>query len=388
MQAEREGLLVREREASRLKDEFLAAVSHELRTPLNVIMGWAQVLAASKPPDPTFARAVDSVLRNAQAQNRVIEDLLDVSRIITGKLNLKLEAMDLRSVVDGAIDVIAPAAAAKNIRIEKALPADVCFVNGDPDRLRQVIWNLLSNATKFTVSGGSIRVRVEDSPSGYELTVADSGVGIAPAFLPHVFERFRQADGSTTRAHGGLGLGLAIVKELTELHGGTVRASSEGLGKGATFTVSLPHLDEHAASAPMRTPSAVETPPTLSGVHVLAVDDSPDTLDVLSSALSAAGATVRTALSGGHAVELWRQAPSDIVLCDLAMPNMDGFAVLLKIRGLDAGTGRLTPALALTAYASEESRTRCLQAGFQGHIAKPYDAQELIRAVARAVARQ
>jgi signal transduction histidine kinase/ActR/RegA family two-component response regulator len=383
MQAEREELLAREREASRLKDEFLAAVSHELRTPLNAILGWAQVLASTKPNEQTVTRAIASLSRNAQAQKRVIEDLLDVSRIITGKLQLSLNAVDLRTVVESAIEVVMPSAAAKNVRLEVDLPQVPQFVQGDFDRLRQVLWNLLSNAVKFTPSGGMARVRVARADYACQIIVSDTGIGIPPAFLPHVFERFRQADGSTTREHGGLGLGLAIVKELTELHGGTVTAASGGTGHGATFTVMLPRLlAVEAADSPADvTPTLVR----LDGVDVLAVDDNPDALDLVTSALSDAGATVRIAASGVEALEQIRRSAPQIVLCDLAMPGMDGFDVLRSIRGLDDPLRRMVPVLAVTAYASDDYRARCLDAGFQGHVAKPYTTSDLVRYVAAAL---
>ncbi len=386
MQAEREELLSREREASRLKDEFLAAVSHELRTPLNAILGWTQVLASTKPTDEILAKAIASLLRNARAQNRVIEDLLDVSRIITGKLQLTLTAVDLRSAMESAVEVITPVASAKGVHLELIAPALPCVVQGDFDRIRQVLWNLLSNAVKFTSAGGVVSTRLGDEERGYAVSVTDTGMGIAPTFLPHVFERFRQADGSTTREHGGLGLGLAIVKELTELHGGTVRATSPGPGRGATFTITVPRLvgglSDAASSGDVEDEYA-----RLDGIQVLAVDDNPDALDVLASALSVAGARVRTATSGMQALDQIRRERPSIVLCDLAMPGMDGFDVLRRIRTLDDVRARDVPVLAVTAYASDEYRDRCREAGFQGHVAKPYNTTTLIREIAEVVAR-
>jgi len=387
MQAEREALLVREREANRLKDEFLAAVSHELRTPLNAIMGWTQVLANMKPEDrggPTLAKAIASLSRNAHAQSRVIEDLLDVSRIVTGKLQLKVAAVDLRAVIESALDVVAPIAAAKRVRLDVDLPPAASMIRGDVDRVRQVLWNLLSNAVKFTPPDGTVSVRVSGDAAHYTLVVSDSGIGIAPAFLPHVFERFRQADGSTTREHGGLGLGLALVKELTELHGGTVRADSPGVGHGATFTVTLPGLARTSAGQPFA-PAPQIAAPRLDGVEILAVDDSPDALDVIAAALGDAGATVRIASSGSEAMAQVRRSLPHVILCDIAMPGMDGFALLDAIR--QDARAKAIPVLAVTAYASEDSRETCARAGFQGYISKPFAIAELVRDVAAALSR-
>jgi signal transduction histidine kinase/ActR/RegA family two-component response regulator len=387
MQAEREMLLAREREASRLKDEFLAAVSHELRTPLNAISGWTQVLAASQANEQTLAKAIASILRNVDAQKRVIEDLLDVSRIIAGKLQMTLTAVDLRTAVESAIDVIVPAARAKTVRLEATLPDAPCLVQADFDRIRQVLWNVLSNAVKFTPSGGAISVSLRQDDGTYSIVVRDTGIGIAPGFLPFVFERFRQADGTTTREYSGLGLGLAIVKELTELHGGAVSAASPGLGQGATFTVTLPRLvgaDEGISHIFDAEAAAL---PRLDGLTVLAIDDNLDSLEVITSALSDVGARVRIALSGLEALAQFDQERPDVVLCDLAMPGMDGFEVLRQIRRADAAHGRTTPVIALTAYASAEYRARCLAAGFVGHVAKPYLPGEVIREVGVAASR-
>ena len=388
MQAEREALLAREREANRLKDEFLAAVSHELRTPLNAIMGWTQVLASMNPADrseQTVTKAIASLSRNAQAQNRVIEDLLDVSRIITGKLQLKLTAIDLRLAIESAVEVVTSVAAAKQVSLDVALPPVASIVQGDFDRVRQIMWNLLSNAIKFTSPGGTVSVRVTSDDTGYTTVVTDTGIGIPPEFVPHVFERFRQADGSTTREHGGLGLGLALVKELTELHGGTVGASSGGAGLGSRFTFTLPRLIAAADAEPAG--AAAQALPRLDGIDVLAVDDNGDALDIITAALANAGARVRVALSGLEALERLRDRPANVVLCDLAMPGMDGFTVLKEIRERDSREGRSTPVLAVTAYASSEYRERCLRAGFHGHIAKPFKTADLVREVAAVLER-
>jgi signal transduction histidine kinase len=385
MQEEREALLAREREASRLKDEFLATLSHELRTPLNAILGWTQILQTTHPAEQTSSRGVASIARNAQAQLRVIEDLLDVSRIITGKLQLSMTQIDLRDVVEASIDVVSAPAASRQIELRAIAPDTRCIVLGDYDRLRQVVWNLLSNALKFTSPGGQIVVRIVEDDGSYALTVTDTGIGIADAFLPHVFERFRQADGSTTRQQGGLGLGLAIVKELAELHGGRVRASSPGPGGGATFTVWLPRSVPRGVSSPDAPESAPDLP-RLDGVDVLVVDDNIDAIDVIALALERAGARVRTATSGVQAIREWARQPASVLLCDLAMPGIDGFEVMQRIRAIDAAAGRSTHAIAVTAYASDEYRGRCAQAGFAAHIAKPYNIVDVARAVAAAAA--
>jgi len=385
MEVEREALLEREREASRLKDEFLAAVSHELRTPLNAIMGWTQILQSTAPSEETIGRAVSSLSRNAQAQNRVIEDLLDISRIITGKLQLSTSVVDLRAVVDAAVDVVEPVAISRSIALLCDMPPVPCEVQGDYDRLRQVLWNLLSNALKFTPAGGRVDVRLLAAGEAWTITVADTGIGIAPAFLSHVFERFRQADGSTTREHGGLGLGLAIVKELVELHGGSVRADSPGSGLGSTFTIRLPRAMP-ARPAAGEGASSADAVPRLDGVRVMVVDDNTDALEVLRVALERAGAVVRSETSGASAIAAWEQAPADVLLCDLAMPGVDGFEVLRRVRAIDADAGRTTPILAVTAYASEDYRARCIRAGFAAHLSKPLNITDVVRALAAAVA--
>jgi signal transduction histidine kinase/ActR/RegA family two-component response regulator len=380
VEAERELLLIRERQASRLKDEFLAAVSHELRTPLNAIVGWIQILAAQRPDEETLAKAVASLSRNAQAQTRVIEDLIDVSRAVTGKLHLKLEALDLGDVVDAAVEVIRPMARARKVTLTVHTPADPCIAHGDPDRLQQIVWNLLSNAVKFTPAGGTVTVDLALTDGQYVLSVSDTGVGIAPEFLPRVFERFLQADGSMTRQFGGLGLGLAIVKDLTELHGGTVAVSSEGIGRGATFTIRLPPYDPVAPLVPLEPPEPL---PALDGIHVLVVDDNEDALDVLRAALETAGAQVSVAASGPEAIGLWQRDGCDVLLCDLAMPGMNGFEVLQRIRALEHGRAA-TPAIAISAYASREYVVQTERAGFRDHIAKPYHPGSVIRRVAAA----
>jgi signal transduction histidine kinase/ActR/RegA family two-component response regulator len=384
-QTEREALLIREREASRLKDEFLAAVSHELRTPLNAIYGWTQVLAGMKTADPTIRRAVDSLLRNTEAQRHVIEDLLDVSRIITGKVDLKLTHVELSGAVEAAMEVIEPTAKAKNIALTFEPAAGACVILADVDRLRQIIWNLLSNAVKFTAQHGAVVVRVSRGEA-CEVAVADTGVGIVPEFLPFVFDRFRQADGSTTRRYGGLGLGLAIVKELTELQGGRVDVRSPGVGLGATFAVTFPAAPVDLTRAASSRSTAQSDHRRLDGVRVLAIDDNVDALDILQSALGGAGATVELAIEGADAVERIHTRLPDVVLCDLAMPDMDGFEVLARIRASGVPGSTTVPVIAVSAHVSAAIRDRCRQAGFFDHIAKPVDVDALLDVIASAVA--
>ncbi len=383
VEAERETLFARERQASRLKDEFLAAVSHELRTPLTAILGWTHILAHTRPSQETIARAVGSLARSAQAQQRVIEDLLDVSRAITGKLELSLARVDLRTIVEAAVDGFGPAASERHLALETTLPDQPCFVMADSDRLRQVMDNLLSNAVKFTPAG-SIRVAVVERGSVVDVSVTDTGIGISRQFLPHVFERFRQADGSTTREYGGLGLGLAIVRELTEQHGGSVSARSDGQQRGSTFTVTLPRVTVRAAGEAPPAPVNDDRDHRLDGVTVLAVDDDPDALEVLATTLTISGAVVERATSGATALDVFGRRPVDIVLTDVAMPRMDGFALLREVRRRDSEANRKTPVFAVSAYASAEDRRRCQAAGFDAHVGKPFDPDALVRMVATA----
>jgi signal transduction histidine kinase/ActR/RegA family two-component response regulator len=374
-----------------LKDEFLAAVSHELRTPLNAILGWLQILRTTGGGEARLGRALESLERNARSQARVIEDLLDVSRMVTGKLQIKMDVVDLRSVLAAAVDSVRPTATAKSLQLALDLPALPCLASADPDRLQQVVWNLLSNAVKFTPQAGVIDVSLSASGQDFVLSVRDTGIGITPDFLPFVFDHFRQADGSMTRQHGGLGLGLAIVKEVTERHNGSVTATSAGSGRGATFTVRLPQLVNLgsaampiAANAPGR--PAPRDHHRWSGIRILAVDDDPDSLEVVRAALTLAGADVTTASSASAAIRAWELNPSDVLLCDLAMPDMDGFQVLSRIRGLDAMADRMTAAIALTAHTSDETQTRCLSAGFHAHVGKPYQLDDLTTALSGALA--
>jgi signal transduction histidine kinase len=336
-QAEREALLQREQDVNRLKDEFLATVSHELRTPLSAIVGWSRILATANPDSATAAKAAASVHRNAQLQARMIDDLIDISRIVTGKLRVLTEPIDLRGSIESAVDAIRASAELAGITLRLHLPATACLIKGDRDRLQQIVWNLLSNAVKFA-PGGEVDVELIQADDHLELSVADNGIGIEPEFIDKVFDRFRQADASVTREHGGLGIGLAVVKELVELHGGSIRAESTGRGRGARFTAVFPCYDGDVLAKPLE-----EGVPSLAGISVLAVDDNPDALQILEASLNQAGASVRTASSGDEALAMWREASADVLLCDLAMPHMSGFQVLWRIRDLDRESGRVTP---------------------------------------------
>ena len=377
----------RAEEANRLKDEFLSTVSHELRTPLNAILGWTWLLGSGKLDAEGSHRARATIERNARAQGQIIEDLLDVSRIITGKLRLQTEPVDLVQVVEAALESIRPAADAKEIRIARHFDAAAARIPGDPQRLQQVVWNLLSNAVKFTPRGGSMEVHVGRRDSHVELRVSDTGMGIRPDFLDHVFDRFRQADSSSTRTHGGLGLGLAIVRHLVELHGGTAAAQSEGEGRGATFIVSLPIpalAPAATASEPPPSPAdgtKPETPPDLLGLRVLLVDDDPETRRMLPLMLEQFGAEVTAAASAAEALAILQRMPMDVMIADIGMPEENGYSLIGKVRALDGELGSL-PALALTAYAAEADRQQALAAGFHLHLAKPAEAAHLVSAVA------
>jgi signal transduction histidine kinase/ActR/RegA family two-component response regulator len=382
-QAEREGAVA----ASQAKDEFLAMVSHELRTPLNSMLGWIRLVKSGRLDDETSARGLETIERNTLAQVQLIEDLLDISRVITGKLSLTVERLDVESVIQAAVDSIRVAAEAKGIRLQTVLDSFACTVSGDRGRLQQVVWNLLSNAIKFTPRGGRVRVQLERVESSVEITVSDTGRGISPEFLPYVFERFRQADAGITRAHGGLGLGLAIVRHLVELHGGTVRASSEGEGRGATFVVRLPIApvrreparDEAARAA---AEEAFTCPEGLEGVRVLVVDDEADTREMLAIVLGQCQMDVRTAASAAEALGIFDEAGSswrpDVLVSDIGMPGDDGYMLVGKVRQRPVEEGGMVPAVALTAYARMEDRMKALAAGFQMHVAKPVEPAELV----------
>ncbi len=375
-------------EVNRLKDDFLATVSHELRTPLTPILGWAYILCADTPDADTLSRGLEAIKRCADAQRLIVDDLLDISRIITGKLRLSLKPVNLKAIIEAALDSARLAAEAKAIRIETVVAPDVSLLTGDPDRLQQVVWNLLSNAIKFTPTGGRVEVKVERLEASVGISVSDTGKGIDAKFLPYVFDRFRQADSSTTREHGGLGLGLAIVRHLVELHGGTVQAHSRGEGSGARFFVKLP---SGANGAPRRSQAEasqlVENAPTLTGVRVLVVDDEADTREVLEVALSRGGAEVRKAASASEAFALLAQWQPDVLVSDIGMPVEDGYALMRRVRALSREHGGQVPAIALTAFARNEDREQALEAGYQLHLPKPVNLSELIAAVTSVLAR-
>jgi PAS domain S-box-containing protein len=400
---ERERLLRREQgareeaeRANRLKDEFLATLSHELRTPLTAILGWSRMLQTNGFDEAAARRALETIERNARTQTQLIDDLLDVSRIITGKLRLDVRAVDLPAVVTAGTETLRPAAEAKDIRLQILLDPHAGPISGDPDRLQQVVWNLVSNAIKFTPKGGRVQVRLERAGSHVEITVSDTGQGIPQEFLPHVFDRFRQVDQTTTRTHGGLGLGLAIVRQLVELHGGTVHVESRGEGKGATFTVSLPLLpvraERRAAEAEQRVhpkahTGAVVCPPELNDLRVLVVDDEPDTRELLSAVLTNCGARVTQAGSAAEALEQLGRERFDVLVSDIGMPGEDGYSFIRRVRALTPERGGRTPAAALTAYAREEDRIRSLMAGYQMHVPKPVGPNELAAVVANLAGR-
>jgi signal transduction histidine kinase/CheY-like chemotaxis protein len=384
------------REANRLKDEFLATVSHELRTPLTAILGWSHMLRLEQLDKDSAVRAFQTIERNARAQAQLIDDLLDVSRAITGKLRIDVRSVDPNSFIEAAIEAVRPAAAAKKVRVQKIMDTGVVSVSGDPVRLQQVIWNLLSNAIKFTPKGGRVQVRLQRINSHIEITVSDTGAGIAPEFLPHVFDRFRQADQRTTRQHGGLGLGLAIARHLVELHGGTVHAESEGEGAGATFTVRLPVAPVYEADAAAERvhPAARDTLPLyecadrLDGYKLLVVDDEPDTREMLRLGLAHCGADVTVVGSAREALEAMAARAYDIVICDIGMPEMDGYEFIRRVRALPAEHGGRVPAVALTAYARTEDRLQALRAGYQMHVPKPAELAELVAVAASLIKRQ
>ena len=390
---ERERLLESERHArseaeraSRLKDEFLATVSHELRTPLNAILGYTHLLGTGKLLGEEVPQALNVIERSAKVQAQLVGDILDMSRVVSGKLHLDIQSVDLSKVIDAALETVRPAADAKGIGLVKITEPGVELVNGDPARLQQVIWNLLSNAIKFTPGHGRVEVFLRRADGHVEIAVSDTGEGIAPEFLPFLFDRFRQADASSTRRHGGLGLGLSIVKSLVENHGGTVRAASPGLGKGATFTVSLP-VSAVQASQPRHIhfpsqDSSARAHPALTGVAVLVVDDDADTREIVSRLLKDCGATVIPTACAREALSALDLKRVDVVLSDIGMSEMDGYELIRQIRARAPDRGGTLPAAALTAFARSEDRTRALMAGYQTHVAKPVEPIELVYVVA------
>ena len=395
-EAEREALLAREKvlraeaeELSRLKDEFLATMSHELRTPLNAIFGWITLLRTRRLDDATQERALETIERNARAQKRLIEDLLDVSRIVTGKVALELVTVDPRRVVEAALETMHPAAQTKGLKIVPLLDTGAGTVRGDFARLQQVVCNLLSNAIKFTDAGGHVEVCLARRTGEVEISVADSGQGIKAEFLPLVFDRFRQEDGSISRRHGGLGLGLAIVRHLVELHAGSVDAQSDGEGKGAKFIVRLPVRETNLLPRMPEIPAdAIVTPAMLLGLRLLVVDDDPGARELISGMLEGFGAQVSVADGGHAALKLLFAERPDVLIADLGMPEMDGYALIEQVRALDPDFGGKTPAVAVTAYASPQDRLRALQAGYQNHVAKPVEAEELAIVIASLAGRK
>ncbi|HYY55893.1 MAG TPA: response regulator [Pyrinomonadaceae bacterium] len=403
---ERARMLIREQaaraeaeQANRTKDEFLATLSHELRTPLTAILGWSYLLRTKKFDDDNLFRALETIERNARSQSQLIDDLLDVSRIITGKLRLDVRPIELIPIIEAAIDSTRPAAEAKAIQFEVALDKTASRVSGDANRLQQVVWNLFSNAVKFTPEGGRVEVRLERSDGHAQITVRDTGQGINPQFLPFIFDRFRQADGTTTRKHGGLGLGLAIVRHLVELHSGTIKVHSDGVDKGATFTIVLPLKTAHrrldTAGAAAETPMLVtgsgnhtfQCAPVLDGLRIMIVDDEADTRDMIAAALKQCGAEVKGCESAAEAMAALQSWEPDLLISDIGMPEEDGYSLIKKVRQLDEQRYGQIPAVALTAYASPEDRIRILSAGFQMHVAKPVEPEELVTIIANIAGR-
>jgi hypothetical protein len=390
-EARREAALVEAERAGRMKDEFLATLSHELRTPLNAILGWAQILRGNPGDAADVAEGVEIIERNARAQTQIIEDLLDMSRIVSGKIRLDVRPLDLAGVVRAAVETVRPAADAKGVRLDVVPDPLVGPVTGDPNRLQQVFWNLLTNAVKFTPRGGRVRVAIDRVDAHVEVSVNDTGEGIPPDFLPYVFDRFRQADATTTRRHGGLGLGLAIVRQLAEVHGGSVRVTSGGAGRGSTFTVALPltptAAGPDAASQPPdpgtgRAPLPGASCASVAGVRVLVVDDEPDARGLVKRLLEDCGAVVTTAGSAQEAFERVRAERPDVLVSDIGMPGEDGYALIRRVRALGAAQGGEVPAVALTAYARAEDRMKAVLAGFQHHVVKPVEPAELITMIA------
>jgi signal transduction histidine kinase/CheY-like chemotaxis protein len=373
-------------ESSRLKDEFLATLSHEIRTPLNAVIGWTRILR-TQPTIRSRAHALEVIERNAMSQMRLVEDLLDMARIISGKLRLKIDAVSMAEVTQAAVDVVAPGAAAKQVSIELTFEDNLPAVSGDPERLQQVIWNLLSNAIKFTEPGGAIHLELARDGANVRLKVRDSGQGIPPDFLPYVFDRFRQADASASRRHGGLGLGLSLVRQIVELHGGTVGVDSGGTGRGTTFWVTLPALS--AIGTPQSAQPAQAEPVTLKGISVLIVDDESDARELLVVMLQEYGAIVLAVDSAEAALDVLGKGDftPDVLVSDVGMPRTDGLTLVRKIRNFPSEKTRKLPAIAVTAYANPEDRVRALVAGYQNHIPKPVDANVLADAIAQLVAR-
>ena len=393
--SERESLLESERMArteaerlSHMKDEFLATLSHELRTPLNAIQGWASLLRSGKVSPQDFERGLETIERNVRSQSQIVNDLLDMSRIISGKVHLEVQPLYLHEIVNYSIDTVRQSAVAKNIRIQAILDSRIGLVRGDSNRLQQVLWNLLLNAVKFTPSGGRIQVVLERVNSHVEICIEDTGIGIRAEFLPHVFDRFRQGDPTTTRRYGGLGLGLSIVKSLVELHGGSVRVKSPGENQGSTFIVALPISHVRGDQSERRTPARSTEPiesmdlPLLEGVCVLIVDDEPDGRALVARILEGRGALTTCVSSGAEALIALTNKRFDVLLSDIGMPDMDGFELIRRARAGETSRASPIPAIAITAYARPEDRQRTLLAGFHLHLSKPIEAGELIASIA------
>ncbi len=398
VEAEREELLGKEQRAreeaqaaNRAKDEFLAVVSHELRAPLNAMLGWARILRSTRVDDATLSHAIEIIERSARTQSKLIEDLLDTARIVTGKLRLDIQPVELRRVIESAAQVLHPAAEAKGIDIRLAFDVEREVITGDADRLQQIVWNLLSNAIKFTPNGGQVEVLLQRADPHVRLTVTDTGKGISPGYMPYIFDRFHQADSSSTRRHGGIGLGLSLVRHLVELHGGTVYAESDGEGRGATFTVNLPlravrPQPTELESVGLGVAGVADVPSTLDGVWALVVDDETDARELLTTLLQQYGARVTPAASAAEAlsvlsaVEPGRQP--DILVSDIGMPDVDGYTLIRRVRALAPERGGRIPAIALTAYGRSIDRIRALSAGFQMHMPKPVEPAELALVIA------
>lgn len=398
---ERARLLIREQaaraeaeRANRAKDQFLATLSHELRTPLSAILGWSQLVRTGRLEETQMARAFETIERNARSQSQLIDDLLDVSRIITGKLQIELRLVDLSKAIEAAVDSVRPAYETKGINFELIGATGASHVRGDANRLQQIFWNLFNNAVKFTPAGGKISVTVENNERSVSISVSDTGIGIDARFLPFIFERFQQADGSTTRAHGGLGLGLAIVRHLVDLHNGEIKVESDGPGKGSSFKVSLPVAVASEKVSQATTLAELEAryfgpdyAKMLDGMRILVVDDEADSRDLLCAILTRCGSEVKCTESASEALQAFKEWKPDVLVSDIGMPIEDGYSLIRKLRKLKSKRAQHIPAVALTAYATSEDRARALSAGFQMHLAKPIEPKTLVKSIAAAAGR-
>ena len=372
--------------ASQLKDEFLATLSHEFRTPLNAILGWSQLILSGNMKKEDIHKGLETIERNARAQNKLIEDLLEMSSIISGKVRLDMHPLDAANLIDAAAESVKPTAQAKGIILTKTIDPQAGPISGDSNRLQQIFWNLLSNSIKFTPKGGKVDVIVEKRASFLEIRVDDSGVGISPEFMPFVFDRFRQGDASLTRQYGGLGLGLAIVRQLVELHGGTVRAESAGVGKGSSFIITLPLVTAERglknSSHELEGHSFRGRAPSLVDLKILVIDDELDARELIKRILARCSAEVTTAVSATEGLEILKLERPDIIISDIGMPGKNGYQFILEVRNLSVEDGGGTPAIALTAFARHDDAARALDAGYQKHLSKPVDAFELINVIA------